>query len=283
MIDENTLEPIAKVHRSEKTMILGLLARAAKACRRMPKKGVFTRGRVLQWALWSFLFFPFWIFGASIPFFTPPSGWEFVQPPKPDPYIQAAFLGKGKSDYRPLLNLAIEEIDVPLKEYLKSVREIHESEMKVEWRDLGPFTFRSGKGRLTEITSDSPRGVLKMLQGILVLDQTAYILTGSVLKEEFSSWQKQLLDALHSLTIVSDLTSAVPDIAQRSRLQEILHSFNHLSTTEERQTQWTCLQKTILEDFTSMGAHWQILMLKEGHHCIFANNDGQTGQKRSSL
>lgn len=216
-----------------------------------------------------FLLLPFLVFGSPIPYFIPPEGWDCVQSQKIDPYIQIAFLGKGKSDLRPSLNLAIEETDVPLKEYLKAVRKIHETEMKVQWRDLGAFTFKSGKGRLAEITSPSPLGDVKMLQGILVQEGYAYILTGAVLKEEFSTWQNPILNALHSLALVPDLFSAIADPAQRNNLQETFHSFDHLSTDQERQTQWSRLQKTILDDYASMGSHWQILILKKGHQCIF--------------
>ena len=242
-----------------------------------------------------FFLFPFFLFGAyterdskigfgqaenpifesrsvSIPFFIPPDGWECVNPQKLTSPIQAAFFGKGQSDFRPSLNLATEKTDVTLKEYIKAVRKIHESEMNAQWRDLGPFTFSSGKGRLAEITTSSPLGVVKMLQGILVQDGCAYILTGAVLKDEFSSWQKDLLNTMHSLMVVPDLFSAIADLSQRSRLQEIFRSFDHLSSAEERQIQWSRLQKIILDDFASMGSHWHLLILKEGHKRIFSES-----------
>lgn len=219
---------------------------------------------------------PFWVFGNPAVYFIPPDGWDCVQPPKPDRFFQIAFIGKGQSDFRPSLNLAIEEIDVPLKEYLKAVRKIHETEMKVEWRDLGAFTFNSGKGRLAEITTPSPIGAIKMLQGILVQGRYAYILTGAALKEEFSTWQKPLLNALHSLAVVPDLFSAIADTSLRSSLQKTFYAFDHLSTDEERRTEWSKLQKTIVSDFAPMGAHWQFLILKEGHQRIFSENWTET-------
>jgi hypothetical protein len=216
-----------------------------------------------------FLLAPFWGFTNPIPYFIPPAGWDCVQPPKPDSYVQIGFLGKGQSELRPSLNLAIEKIDVPLKEYLKAVREVHETEMNVKWRDLGSFTFSSGKGRLAEITSSTPFGEMKMLQGIMIKDGFAYILTGAALKEEFSALQKPLLDAMHSLTVIPDLFSAISNADHRKRLQEDFQSFDQLSTDEERQTQWSLLQKTILGNYAFMGSYWQILILKEGHQRIF--------------
>jgi hypothetical protein len=214
---------------------------------------------------------PFWVFGANIAYFIPPNGWECIVAQKPDPCVQIAFVGKGETNFRPSLNLAIEEIDVSLKEYLKDVREIHETEMNVQWRDLGPFTFGSGKGRLTEITSSSAIGDVKMLQAILVQDGCAYILTGAVLKKEFLAMQKTLLSAIRSLTIVPDLFSAISNPSQRSRLTELFCAFDQKALPEERQTQWSRLQKVILDDFASMGAYWQILILKEGYQRIFSD------------
>jgi len=223
-----------------------------------------------MWSIFlSLLWIPFFCFADPIAYFTPPKDWNCIQPPTSDPYIRIAFLGKGQSDLRPSLNLAIEKTDVSLKEYLKSVKSIHENEMKVSWRDLGPFTFIAGKGRLAEIISPSPLGDVIMLQGIFIQEGYAYILTGAVLKEEFPQWQKNLLDALHSLVIVPNLFSAIRDSSLKKQLQETFHSFDRMTNEEERQKQWSVLQKMILNDFSSMGLHWQILVLKDGRQKLF--------------
>jgi hypothetical protein len=221
------------------------------------------------------LFFPFWVLANPIPIIVPPQNWECVHPQKLSSEIQIAFLGKGASDFRPSLNLAVEEIDVPLDVYIKSVRRIHESEMNMKWRDLGPFTFNSGKGRLAEISGSSPMGEVKMLQGIYVQDRFAYIVTGAVLKDEFASQQKTVLNAIRSLTIAPDLFSTIADASQRSSLQDCFRSFSHLTSPEERQNEWSHLQNVILKDFSSMGAHWQILILKEGYQQIFNNKNSK--------
>ncbi len=208
----------------------------------------------------------------AICFFIPPDGWECVQPRNRSAPIQIGFVGKGKTDFHPSLNLATEEVDVSLKEYLKAVREIHESEMNVGWRDLGPFTFRAGKGRLTEITGQSPLGEVKMLQGILIRDGTAYILTGAVLKEEFLDQQNAILAALRSLNVAPDLFGVISDESKKETLQKRFESYGALSSDSERQKEWKHLQKIVLEDFSSYGGYWHFLVLKEGYQRIFPNH-----------
>jgi hypothetical protein len=235
--------------------------------------------RTIQAFLQLFSFLPFFVFGNAICFFVPPEGWECVQPKNLSSQVQIGFVGQAKSGFRPSLNLATEQVDVPLKEYIKAVREIHESEMKVKWRDLGAFSFRAGKGRLTEITSQSPYGEIKMLQGLFVEDGWAYILTGAVLRDEFGAMQKTLLAALHSLSLIPDLFSAITDTPKKCLLQEAFQSFNSLSSDNERQNQWKQLQKMVVEEHASLGSYWHFLVLKEGYSRIFPSD---TGQKPSS-
>lgn len=214
-----------------------------------------------------FFFFPTWVFGA-ICFFVPPEGWEFAQHPPLSSHIQIGFLGKSESPFRPSLNLAIEEVDVSLKEYLKAVREIHESEMHIQWRDLGAFSFQAGPGRLTEMTSSSPAGEIKMLQGILVQGGCAYILTGAALTQDFPSLRATLLTALRSLTLVPDLLSAIGNQKERASLQERFHRFKELPPSD-REKEWEHLQQIVLKDFPALGSYWHLLVLKEGHRALF--------------
>ncbi len=119
--------------------------------------------------LFLFLLCPLWI-QASICYFQPPSDWECVCPKNLSEHVQVGFLGKSKTDFRPSINLSIEEVDLSLMAYVKLIREIHQTEMNLLWRDLGEFTSQAGKGRLGEISSQSTFGEIKMLQGILVKD-----------------------------------------------------------------------------------------------------------------
>jgi hypothetical protein len=208
---------------------------------------------------------------ASVCTFVPPEGWECVKNPAPSSYVQIGFLGEGDAStpFRPSLNLAIEETHLSLKEYLKVVRELHETEMNVRWRDLGQLTFHAGQGRLTELTSHSPCGEVKMLQGIFVSGGHAYILTGATLKEEFSQHQSKLLSSIRSLVLSPNLFSRIEDKAKRLEFEERFKTFETLSTLEMKKAAWEKLQKRILEDFSSLGSYWHFLILQEGYKRIF--------------
>ncbi len=169
-----------------------------------------------------FLFFFATLFAEPpICHFSPPAGWEIAQLQDPSPYVQIGFIGKGSSEFRPSINLAFEEIDISLKEYLKAVKETHLLEPGTKWRDLGKFNFQAGIGRLTEINSSSPWGEVKILQALFVKDQTAYILTAACLKEDFPKIQSSLLTSLQSLRLSPDLFTPLVDLSKREALEKI--------------------------------------------------------------
>ncbi len=216
---------------------------------------------------------PLLLFSTPICHFSPPPGWEFALPKNLSPHIQVGFIGKGSSDFRPSINLALEEVDVSLKEYVKSVKKIHLSQPNTTWRDLGKFKQIAGEGRLTEISSRSGLGEVKMLQAIFIKDHKAYILTAAVEKKDYPNFYPAILQSLQSLTLSSDLIAALPR-------EELRQRFSHLysSLTQEpeedlenwKKTKWEELQKIVLEECPEMGGHWQFLALKEGYTKIYS-------------
>ena len=157
--------------------------------------------------------------------FFPPENWEIAQPKHLAPCVQVGFVFQSGTDYRPSINLAMEEIDdTNLKEYIKAVKKIHQAQPNTQWRDLGKFPMAGGIGRLTEITSQSPWGELKMLQAILVEDNTAYILTGSVLKQDFPRFQNEILKSFKTLNLVPDLWTPISDGQTRNQIKETFTS-----------------------------------------------------------
>jgi hypothetical protein len=202
------------------------------------------------------------IFLASLPLLSPPPQWECAKPKELSSYVQIGFIGKGNSSFRPSINLATEEVDVSLKQYVKAVKKIHCDEPHTSWRDLGKFTMQAGEGRLTEIDTASPWGKVKMLQALFVKDSTAYIITGASLKEEFLTFQKDFLDTFRSFSLIADLLSP---LSKEKKAQ-----FNALFTncSQPPEERWKKMQ-TLAADCTDLGAHWNFLLLQEGHSKIF--------------
>ncbi len=182
-----------------------------------------------------------------------------AQPKNPSPYIQIALLGKGSTEFRPSINLAIEEVDVSLKEYVKAAKELYNQDSTTTLRDLGAFDMKGGKGRLLELTNPSGWGEIKILQAILVKHEKAYILTAAVLKSEFATFQKNLLACLKSLDVAEDLWTPISDPKARSGFKELFASLGK----GEKEQQWQKFQSQVLS-IVELGAYWQFLALQEG-------------------
>jgi len=203
-----------------------------------------------------------------IPLFDPPSGWQFALPTSLPSCIQIGFFGKGSTSFRPSINLAIEEVDVGLKEYVKAVKEIHLSEPGTTWRDLGKFKTRSGEGRLAEIGMTNAFGPIKMLQMIVVKEKTAYILTAATHRNDFLRVQETILQAFQTLRLEPDLFSPLPE-GKRKRFDEFFSQIGQALESGERDAKWADLQRLALQEAPEMGEYWQFLVLKAGREKLY--------------
>lgn len=203
-----------------------------------------------------------------IPLFTPPPKWQYAQPKNPSEYVQISFVSEGSAQFRPSINLALEETDVSLKEYVKAVKEIHLQDPQTKWRDLGKFTMKGGIGRLTEMTTQMPVGEVKILQAILIHEKIAYILTITALKKDYPNRRQEMLQALQSLSIYDNLFAALSDPTKQAKIKDFFATLGIFSPNENfyhaKQKQWELLQKEVLEGCSEMGGHWHYLALKEG-------------------
>lgn len=216
---------------------------------------------------------PLLSFAAPISIFVPPNGWEAAQPKQLSEHVQIGFVGKGSTDFRPSINLATEEIDCGLKEYLQAVKEVHLAQQNTKWKKLGKIEMKCGQGELTEITSISPWGEVQMFQGIYVDKGKAYILTAAGLKKEFIQFQKELIQSIRSLQLVETLAEAVTEEPLKTQFVSIYDSLGKFSSQEaaetERSEQWKALQKFVLKEAAPLGGYWQFLALKEGYGKIY--------------
>lgn len=218
------------------------------------------------------LIIPFFLLGAQtspIPLFDPPQGWECAFPENLSPCIQIGFLGKGSTAFRPSVNMAIEEIDVGLQQYLKAVKAIHAEEPGTTWRDLGKFNTRAGVGRLTEICTTSHLGPVKMLQMIVVSGKAAYILTGASIKDDFLRFQETFMKTFQSFRLMSDLFSPLPS-EKKKRFESFFSSLGQSAVdAAEREAKWVDLQALVNQEVHEMGSYWQVLVLKSGREKIY--------------
>src|SRR3984957_10065767 len=153
-------------------------------------------------------------------YFVPPPGWEIADPSTLSSKIKIAFLKNSGKGFCPSINLAIEETDVSLSEYLKAVKTIHEQDRKNQWRALGKVRTVAGMAQLTEIDSTTEWGPVRILQLILIKDKHAYVVTAAALKEEMSNYYKEVQAAFRSLTISHDLLQNIPQQERRDMLKD---------------------------------------------------------------
>lgn len=216
------------------------------------------------------LFFLFsTLFSDPIALFIPPEGWECVKPKNLPESIEIAFLKKGLIRFSPSLNLSKEKVSVTFKEYLRSVKKLHERDLKVEWNDLGEFSCGAGKGNLADIRTPSAGGELRMLQAIIMKDGWAFILTGAAKREDFPAERGIFLKTMRSLTVVPDLFAAIPDEKKRRDLKKTYDSLNLCESEEERALRWKSLPG-LLSEYETLGMYWLFLALREGHERIFS-------------
>ena len=197
--------------------------------------------------------------------FVPPSGWEIAQLKTPSPHIKIGFIGQGSKEFRPSLNLATEEVDVSLTKYVQAVKELHLNDPTIQWRDLGKLQMQSGPGRLVEMSNTTPFGDIKIFQAFFIKNETAYILTAAILKEDFPKFQQEILKSLQSLTLIEDLSSPIADAKKRAEFQSL---FAALGSSEEKEAEWEKLQTQVSAN-ASLGPYWQFLALQEGRAKIY--------------
>ncbi len=212
-----------------------------------------------------FLLFIAFALSAKECHFIPPAGWEIAQLKTPSPHVKVGFIGKGSTEFRPSINLATEEVDVSLKEYVKAVKELQTADPNTQWRDLGKLSMKAGEGRLIEMTNSAPFGEVKIFQALFVQGETAYILTAAALKQDLANIRSEILQTFKTFNLIDDLWSPIPNDQNRTDFKTL---FLSLGTTEEKEAEWQKLQMEV-QNHSELGPFWQFLALEQGHSKIF--------------
>jgi hypothetical protein len=200
------------------------------------------------------LFFVSILYSQDYCFFIPPKDWELAKPESLSPRVKVGFFGKAKNEISPRVNLATEAIEISLPEYVKAVVALHRADPNNRVRDLGKMKIPEGDAHLIEIDAKKEYGEVRLLQLMLVKNKTAYILTASAAKEEFSKFYPVFQSVFNSVAITKDLVEAVPQEEKRSALKNL---YEKLTKDSE-----IAFQNSVINDYTEMGFYWQLLMLQ---------------------
>lgn len=133
-------------------------------------------------------------------YFTPPEGWRQAEAKSLSPNVKIMVVGKGKGEFPPSINLAVEPYKGTLKDYLKIVKSINAAKGG-DWKDLGKIRTDAGEGSLSQLDTKMQWGDVRMLHTIVSKNNTIYIMTAAALREEFPAYYKQFFDAMRSLHV----------------------------------------------------------------------------------
>lgn len=140
--------------------------------------------------------------------FTPPAGWGAADSKTLPPSVKAMVIGKGKGTFPPSINLGSEPYQGTVKQYLKIIKAINDSQGS-QWKELGTILTAAGEASLSQVDSKSEWGEIRMMHVILKKDDTIYILTAAAKKEEFPLYYKTFFDSMKSLRFsTSPITNA---------------------------------------------------------------------------
>lgn len=130
--------------------------------------------------------------------FTPPPGWRLADSKALPPSVKIMVVGKGEHEFPPSMNLGTEKFDGNLKDYLKVIKAINDSQ-GASWKDLGLIRTEAGDASLSQLDTKTQWGDVRMMHVILIKNGTVYILTAAALQDEFPKFYKDFFSSMKSL------------------------------------------------------------------------------------
>jgi hypothetical protein len=231
--------------------------------------------------------------GVGIALFTPPKGWSQTDTTALPPSVKVMVVGKGSGAFPPSMNLSTQSYIGTLKQYLKMIKSINESQ-GYEWKDLGNIKTDAGIASLSQVDTKNEWGIIRQMHVVLLKNGQIYILTGAALKEDFSKFYKSFFDAFHSLKINNDIYEMVKEPKQRLKLQETIDTLNNKwnsKITQEQQANpqedvksikervfngevfqkniWKPFKEDIERDYRDMGQDWQNFVITTTEDQLF--------------
>lgn len=134
------------------------------------------------------------------PFLQGPHGWDRVSDIV-SKKILMVFVGPKKGSLTPSLNLTTENTNLSLYEYVKLAMAHHQKE-GASCYELDPLDTTLGQMILIEVQGDSHWGFVQMLQGIIIENNQAYVITGSCLSTEYSIYFKEFLSSMKEFNVI---------------------------------------------------------------------------------
>jgi hypothetical protein len=135
------------------------------------------------------------------PTFLAPDHWLEIPKKELRASVKMGCVAPTSSGFSASLNLAEEELDCTLEEYLTAVRDIYTQNRRNRWLDLGHYPTEVGSAVLTQIDIEKPWGESRMLQLIVAHERKVYVFTAAAAKSDFPKYCPIFKRAFNSFSI----------------------------------------------------------------------------------
>ncbi len=134
--------------------------------------------------------------------FIPPKGWDCVQDRDQLPKkVQVVYIGTGNANFMPSLNLAEEPVTISLREYVSAAKTYHEAEPETACRELGTIKTKAGNAHVLQIDRKTGWGDVRFIQATLIVNNIAYVITGTCLRDEFGTFCPAFFEAIQTFDV----------------------------------------------------------------------------------
>lgn len=141
-----------------------------------------------------------------------PKGWDKIQDRSQLPAkIAVMFVGSKKGSFAPSINLATEKSNLSIEEYLKEAEKYHSAVAGTVVTSLGRLTTKAGELNLIQIDRPTSWGEVRFIQGALIRENEAYVITATCLNEDFPQLSKTIFSTMQSLTLPELKEKNIPD------------------------------------------------------------------------
>ncbi|MBA3720976.1 MAG: hypothetical protein H0W88_01075 [Parachlamydiaceae bacterium] len=232
----------------------------------------------------------------EIVIFTPPPSWNVADSSSLPPSVKIMVVGKGDKTFPPSLNLSTEPYKGSLKQYLRIVKSMNDSQGYV-WKDLGSITTEAGPANLSQVDTKNQWGDVRLMHVILIKNGKVYILTASALKDEFPKFYQEFFKSMRSLRVNKNIFETVSDPKKKAILQtayqDLLTKWN-TALVQKKQEQptltidkiksetfkseqfqksgWTPFVETINQKFGEMSSDWKTFVIQKVQNDLFEIN-----------
>lgn len=131
-----------------------------------------------------------------------PKGWQCINDKKQLPSkVEMVFIGTGKGQFTPSINLATEKTEMTLKEYVDLSKQYHEGQGETTCRSLGTIETNMGSAHMLQIDRQTQWGTVRFLQASLIKNGSAFVITATCLLEDYNALSAQFIRSIQSFTI----------------------------------------------------------------------------------